>query len=137
MFTAHLAGQRVLILLCLRCGGLRGGGCWCRTIQRTLIIVVPAVTRGRSWVRAEGLLVVSVCLSHFVSDEAVTCQGGGGREAGATLQTLQATALCPPSPVLADVLEEQCLVLSGEAAGGTAKSRIGRRVCVRCRGGGP
>lgn len=135
LFAAHLTGQSAVLFHPLSYGGLRGGRCWCRTVQRTLIIVVPAVAGGRRWVHAEGLLVVR-CIPHFVDDEAMARQGGGGREAGAALQALLTAALRPSSSVLADVLQERRLVLCGEAAGGTAEPGLGKGVGGRSRGGG-
>lgn len=136
LFPAHLTGQRALFLHALSYGGLRRGRSWCRTVQRTLLTVVPAVTRGGSWVHAWGLLLLSDGISHFVGDEAMARQGGGGCEAGAALQTLLTAALRPCSPVLADMLQEQCLVLCGEAAGGAAETRLRSGVGGRRRGGG-
>lgn len=83
--------------------------------------MVPAVTERGCWVVA--MVVVRKYVSYFVGDEAMAGQGGGGGEAGAALQTLQGGASCPPAAVLHDVLQEGCLVLSGEATGGAAEAR--------------
>lgn len=131
LFAAHLTGQRALLF-----HPLRGGRRWCRTVQRTLIVVVLAVTGGTCRVCTEGLLVVGECISHFVDDEAMARQGGDGCEAGAALYTLLTSTLCRPTSMLADVLQEHRLVLCGEAAGGTAEPRFGSGVWGRGRGGG-
>lgn len=131
LFVAHLTGQCAVLLR-----PLRGGRRRCRTVQRTLLIVVPAAAGGRRRVHAEGLLVVGECVSHFVDDEAMAGQGGAGCEAGAALQTLLTAALGASSPVLADVLQEYGLVLCGEATGGTAEPGLRKGVRGRSRGGG-
>lgn len=118
-FAAHLTGQCGLIF-----NPLGGGRSWSRIVQRTLVFVVPAGTRGRCRVRAERLLAVRKHISHFVGNEAVARQRGGGCETGAALQALLISSLRPSSPVLADVLQEQCLVLCGETTGGTAEPWI-------------
>lgn len=84
---------------------------------------------------AERLLVVSEGISHFVGDEAMARQGGGGCEAGTALEALLTAALRPSSPVLADMLQEQCLVLCAESTGGTAEPRLWMGVGGWSRGG--
>lgn len=70
LFAAHPAGQCAVLFPPQSCGGQRGR-CRCRTVQRALIIVIPAVTWGGCWEPAEGLLVVSGCIFLFVDDEAM------------------------------------------------------------------
>ena len=83
VFSTHLTGQCSLLFLPLTCGGLTGWRSWCRPVQRTPFIEVLDITRGGRCVHTDGLLAVT--FSHFVGDEAMAGQGGGGCEAGAAL----------------------------------------------------
>lgn len=131
MLAAHLAGQCFSLLGHFLGGGRRRS----RALRRVLTIVVPDVGSGCGAARR---LAVRGCVPHFVGNEAVARQRGGGREAGATLQALQGAAFHAPGLVLADVLQELRLILRCKATRGAAEacwvrlgggsSRSGRRL---------
>lgn len=132
VFTAHLTGERPVLVPPLTRGGVAGGRVG--AVQSALVVVVLDVSGGGGRLRAHVLLAVAERVPHFVGDEKVAGQRGHGGEAGAAVHALQVAALRPPPPVLADVLHEGRPVLCGEAAGSAAEP--GLRLSVRSGGGG-
>lgn len=132
VFTAHLTGERPVLVPPLTRGGVAGGRVG--AVQGILVVVVLDVNGGGGRLRAHVLLAVAERVPHFVGDEEVAGQRGRGGEAGSAVRALQVAALHPPAPVLADVLHEGGPVLGGEAAGSAAEPGLG--LSVRSRGGG-
>lgn len=118
VLAAHLAGQGAALLGLVLGRGRRRG----RAPRRALALVVPAAGSVRGG--AARRLAVRRCVPHFVGDETVARQRGGGSEAGAALQALQGAALRPARLMLADVLQELRLVLRCEAARGATEARV-------------